>query len=59
MAQALMTFRLVLSSGLTYEVRQPEMAWLTRTSLLVGIGQTDEGVPAEFKNLLVIAPDRG
>jgi hypothetical protein len=42
-------FRLVMSSGLTYEVRHPEMALLTRTSILVGIDQTDEGVPAEFK----------
>jgi hypothetical protein len=42
-------FRLVMSSGQTYEVRHPEMAMLTRTDLLVGIGETDEGVPAEFK----------
>jgi hypothetical protein len=42
-------FRLVMSSGQTYEVRHPEMAWLTRTSILVGIDQTDDGVPAEFK----------
>ena len=38
-------FRLVMSSGQSYEVRHPEMAWLTRTSILVGI----DGVPAEFK----------
>jgi hypothetical protein len=42
-------FRLVMSSGQTYEVRHPEMAWLTRSDILVGIDQTDEGVPAEFK----------
>ncbi|MBW3540123.1 MAG: hypothetical protein KY476_07630 [Planctomycetes bacterium] len=42
-------FRLVMSSGETYDVRHPEMAWLTRTSLLVGIDQTDDGVPAEFR----------
>jgi hypothetical protein len=42
-------FRLVMSSGQAYEVRHPEMAWLTRTDILVGIGDTDEGVPAEFK----------
>jgi hypothetical protein len=42
-------FRLVLSSGQTYEVRHPEMAFLTRTDLLVGVGETDEGVPAEFR----------
>ncbi len=42
-------FRLVMSSGQTYEVRHPEMAWITRTDLLVGVGETDEGVPAEFR----------
>jgi hypothetical protein len=42
-------FRLVLSSGQTYEVRHPEMAMLTRTSILVGIDVAEDGVPAEFK----------
>ena len=42
-------FRLVMSSGETYEVRHPEMAWLTRTDIFVGVGETDEGVPAEFR----------
>lgn len=42
-------FRLVMSSGQTYEVRHPEMAWLTRTSILVGIDIADDGVPAEFR----------
>jgi hypothetical protein len=42
-------FRLVMSSGQAYEVRHPEMAWLTRTSILVGIDAEDDGVPAEFK----------
>jgi hypothetical protein len=42
-------FRLVMSSGQTYEVRHPEMGWLTRTSILVGIDVADDGVPAEFK----------
>lgn len=41
--------RLVLSSGKTYEIRHPEMAFLTRTSILVGVDETDDGVPAEFK----------
>ncbi len=45
-------FRLVMSSGQTYDVRHPEMALLTRTDILVGIDETDDGVPAEFKNLL-------
>jgi hypothetical protein len=42
-------FRLVMSSGQTYEVRHPEMALLTKTDILVGIEETDDGVPAEFK----------
>ena len=42
-------FRLVMSSGQTYEVRHPEMAMLTRSDILVGVGDTDEGIAAEFK----------
>ena len=42
-------FRLVMSSGQAYDVRHPEMAMLTRTDILVGVGDTDEGVPAEFR----------
>jgi hypothetical protein len=42
-------FRLVMSSGQTYEVRHPEMAWLTRSDLLVGVGETDDRIPAEFR----------
>ena len=41
-------FRLVMSSGESHEVRHPEMAMLTRTSILVGTDIAD-GVPAEFK----------
>ncbi len=42
-------FRLVMSSGESYEVRHPEMAMLTRTDILVGIDESEEGVPAEFR----------
>ena len=42
-------FRLVMSSGQSYEVRHPEMAFLSRTSLYVGIDVADDGVPAEFR----------
>jgi hypothetical protein len=42
-------FRLVMSSDQTYEVRHPEMGWLIRTSILVGVDVADDGVPAEFK----------
>ncbi len=42
-------FRLVMSSGRTYEVRHPEMAFLTRSDILVGVDATDDGVPADFR----------
>jgi hypothetical protein len=42
-------FRLVMSSGQSYDVRHPEMALLTRTSILVGIDDSEDGIPAEFK----------
>lgn len=42
-------FRLVMSSGESYDVRHPEMAWLTRTDILIGIDESDDGVPAEFR----------
>lgn len=48
-ARPFQPFRLVMSSGQTYDVRHPEMAMLTHTDLLVGVGEVDEGVAAEFK----------
>lgn len=50
-------FRLIMSSGEQYEVRHPEMAMLTRTDLLVGIDEPDDGVPGNFRicSLLQIA----
>jgi hypothetical protein len=47
--QPFKTFRLVMSSGETYEVRHPEMAMLTRSDILVGLDETNDGVPARFK----------
>jgi hypothetical protein len=41
--------RLTLSSGQSFEIRHPEMAMLTRTSILVGTDIAEDGVPAEFK----------
>jgi hypothetical protein len=46
--------RLTLSSGQSFEIRHPEMALLTRTSLLVGVDVADDGVPTEFKILLLL-----
>lgn len=39
----------MMSSGKSYEVRHPEMALLIRGDLLVGVGNADDGVPADFK----------
>jgi hypothetical protein len=38
-----------MSSGQSHDIQHPEMALLTRTTLLVGIDEGDDGVPAEFK----------
>ena len=47
-------FKVVMSSGQKYEVRHPEMAWLTRTTLYVGTGRTEVGVPAEARMLSLL-----
>lgn len=44
----LQPFRLVMSSGQTYEIRHPEMAFLSRTSIFVGV-DVEDGIPAEFR----------
>jgi hypothetical protein len=41
--------KLTLSTGQAYEIRRPEMALLTRTSILIGTDLAEDGVPAEFK----------
>jgi hypothetical protein len=41
--------KLTLSSGQAFEIRHPEMAMLTRTSLLIGTDVAEDGIPAEFK----------
>lgn len=48
-AQPFEPFRLVMSSGQTYDVRHPEMAMLTRTDILVGLDETKDGLPTRFK----------
>jgi hypothetical protein len=42
-------FRLVMSSGQSYEVCHPENAFLTRSDILVGVDDADDGVPADFR----------
>ena len=38
-----------MSSGHTYEVRHPEMAFLSKTSIYIGVDIADDGIPAEFR----------
>lgn len=47
-AQPFKPFRLVMSSGESYEVRHPEMAFVTKSDMLVGT-DVEDGVPAEFR----------
>lgn len=42
-------FRVVMSSGESYDVRHPEMAWVTKNDLLVGVDVAQDGMPAEFR----------
>lgn len=42
-------FRLVMSSGEAYEVRHPEMAWVTHNDIFVGVDLADDGVPADAR----------
>ena len=42
-------FRVVMSSGQVYEVRRPETALLTMTSIRVGTDIANDGIPGEFK----------
>jgi hypothetical protein len=46
--QPFQPFRLVMSSGKSYDVRHPEMAWLLKNDVLVGIDAQDDGLPTEF-----------
>ena len=41
-------FRIIMSSGKSYEVRHPEMAILERTDIHVGVDEVDESLPAEL-----------
>jgi hypothetical protein len=42
-------FRVVMSSGEAYEVRHPEMAWVTKNDLFIGIDVADDGLPADAR----------
>jgi hypothetical protein len=42
-------FRVVMSSGEAYDIRHPEMAWVTKNDLFVGIDGTADGLPADAR----------
>lgn len=42
-------FRLVMSSGESYDVRHPEMAWVTQNDIFVGIDPSTDGVPVDAR----------
>ena len=50
-------FRVILSSGDTYEIRHPEFGWLVRGGLYVGLPTDNGDIPdrAVFCSLLHIA----
>ena len=47
--QPFLPFRVVMSSGEAYDVRHPEMAWVTKNDLFVGIDVEDDGLPADAR----------
>ena len=50
--------KLTLSSGQAYEIRHPEMALLTRSSILIGTDLADDGVPRRIQNYLAASRHR-
>jgi len=48
-AQPFEPFRVIMSSGLSYEVRHPEMAKLLRTKLLIFLDPDKDGIADQFR----------
>lgn len=48
-ARPFQPFRVLMSNGRAYEVRHPEMAFVTKSNLFIGIGEVTDGVPADSK----------
>ena len=46
--------KITLSSGVSYEIRHPEMALLIRTDLLIGTDVSPDNIPSEFKILSLL-----
>jgi hypothetical protein len=47
--QPFQPFRIVLSSGQHYDIPHPEMAFLTKTDLIVGTGVLDDTAPETYR----------
>ena len=46
-------FRVATSGGESSEVRHPEMAWLTRTELLIGLAER-RGFPSRYRSVSLL-----
>jgi hypothetical protein len=46
-------FRISTSSGEAYEIRHPELAFLTRAELVIGLGERD-GVPSRYRSVSLL-----
>ena len=43
-------FRITMSSGDAYEIRHPEMAFLTRAEIIIGLGERG-GIPSRHRTV--------
>ncbi len=48
-ARPFQPFRLIMSSGQSYEVRHPEVAFLSRTAIYVGIDTAEDNIPTDYR----------
>jgi hypothetical protein len=46
-------FRITTSSGDAYDVRHPEMAFLTRAELVIGLGERG-GIPSRYRTVSLL-----
>ena len=52
--QPFQPFRVVMSSGQSYEVRHPEMAFTTKTNIFIGVGDASDGVAEDGRMLSLL-----
>jgi len=46
-------FRITMSSGDAYEIRHPEMAFLTRAEVIIGLGERG-GIPSRHRTVSLL-----